>query len=278
MTASRALKEMDVIIEMPRKNAKSEVTHDLSDIIGQEHAKRAVEVASVGGFNILFSGSPGCGKTMLANTYADILTKTGRTKSIHVSVGSTIKSLQKDLTDNAVIVIDDLPEIQRSVMLYVKELAESHNITMVATMQPCPCGSFGNPAMQCACTPSTIMKYRTSIPAGGFEMFDISIELLMPYHKEIINHLQGWHKTENTETILHRLNRARARYVVSNIQPDEDSLRLLEMACQKLAFSVRAVKRALMVSKAIADLEGSDNIRTHHVAEAIQYRAFNRQI
>jgi magnesium chelatase family protein len=258
---------------------------DLSEIIGQEHAKRAIEVASVSKANILFVGSPGAGKSMLAEAYAGLMGNTQPVKIIRVSVADTIKSLNRkleaDYSQNALIMADELPELKRDVLLYIKELSQAWNIPVVASMHPCPCGYLGDARKQCSCTPSQITRYRASVSGSLWELFDIHIEVPPVSIRDLCNNINGTvYMQETTENVLTRVIPAKERYNLhqDNLKPCEDALDLLATACQKLGFSAKAVSKILRISRAIADLDSEQVIKAQHISEAIQYRTFDRHV
>ena len=250
---------------------------DISDIVGQEHAKRAIEVAAVCNANILLVGGPGNGKGMLSEAYAGLL---GNVEVIRISVADTVKSLARKMEngtkENVLIIVDELPELKRDVLFYIKELSERWSIPVAASMLSCACGYLSDPRHSCSCTPAQIIKYRAPISGSLSELFDIHIEVPAVPVRELCNNIKGTgYQAENMEKVLSRVIQARERYKVNqdNLEPCIDAVDLLSMACQKLSFSVGAVSRVLKISRAIADLENADVIKAHHVSEAIQYQA-----
>lgn len=245
---------------------KPTCTVDFSEIVGQEHAKRALEVAAVGGSNVLMAGPPGAGKSMLARAYAEFFSG----GAMEVSIGDTVASLRKraEVEKPGLIVADDFPELRRDVMFYLRELAE--NVPIVATMHPCPCGHQGDPRQSCSCTTGQIIRYKNRIPGSIVEMFDILIEVPPVHRHDIISRYRG----EITEKVWERIMEARRFHETSkgDTALGEDSSSLLKTAVDRLGISMGAVTKIRRLARYIADLEGVEKIEPHHLSEAIQYR------
>lgn len=259
------------------KTAEIDMTVNLADIIGQEHAKRAMEVASVGRSNILLVGGSGNGKGMLSEAYAGLLGE--NTEIIRVSVADTVKTITRKVEGcdkyNALIIAEELPELKRDVPLYIKEVSQTRNIPVAATMLPCPCGYLGDARHTCSCTPGQIAKYRKPLSGSLQDLFDIRIEVPAVSVRDICNSINGTaYMTETTENVLTRVIPARERYSLNrdNTKPSQDALELLATASLKLGFSAKVVTRILKVSRAIADLDSEEIIKAHHISEAVQYR------
>jgi len=250
----------------------------MSEVIGQEHVKRALEVGAVGRSNILMIGPPGAGKSMLSVVYTSLIDET----YVSISHGDTVKSVKAliEKSPEAVIVGDDFAELKRDVMFYVREATQGRKV-LVASMHPCPCGYLGDMRHQCACSPPQVHKYRTRIPGSVYEMFDISIEVPALPAREIVPGMSKLGYTpEDTLAVMKRVRAAREIMGVVIRLPLEDTAEsLLETAIKKLGLSMGAVKKAREVAEAIAALDGETKwIRAQHIAEAVQYRTLDRSI
>lgn len=250
---------------------------DLSEIIAQEHAKRALEVAAVCKGNVILIGGSGNGKTMLSEAYAGLLGES--TQIIRVSVADTVKTLTKKFEHNygqtALIMADELPELKKDVLMYIKELSQAYNAPVVATMLPCPCGFLGDARHECTCTLTQVTKYRKSITGSLWDLFDIRIEVPPVSVRDICSSINGTaYTTETTENVLTRVIPARERYNLNKdeLKPCQDALDLLSTASMRLGFSAKAVSKILRVARAIADLDDDETIKAHHISEAVQYR------
>ena len=212
------------------------------------------------------------------------------------------------LAHNGVLFLDELPEFRRNVLEALRQPLEDGSITiarssmtvtypakfmLVAAMNPCPCGHFTDPQRACRCTPQQIRQYRSKISGPLLDRIDIHIEVPSVRYKDLTSKSTG----ESSNTIKERVNRARGiqkrrfntLHVKSNAQMTnkqikefcplgEDSHRLIEMAIDKLGLSARAYTRILKVARTIADLEEEENIQSHHISEAIQYRSLDRKM
>ena len=212
------------------------------------------------------------------------------------------------LAHRGVLFLDELPEFHRNVLEVLRQPLEDGVVTisraaasvtfpcqfmLVAAMNPCPCGYFGDPKHECRCTPIQIQRYRNRISGPLLDRIDIHIEVPAIRYQELASVEKG----EPSAAIRDRVLEARKiqqkrfkslRKVLCNAamrskdlqkycQLKPDGQDLLKMAITDLHFSARAYDRILKVSRTIADLEGSEEIQSHHVSEAIQYRTLDRQ-
>jgi len=211
------------------------------------------------------------------------------------------------LAHNGVLFLDELPEFKRPVLEVLRQPLEDRVVTisrakisveypasfmLVAAMNPCPCGYYNHPRLDCQCGAGVVQKYINKISGPLFDRIDIHVEVIPVPYKELINS----HSAEKSETIRNRVIAARAiqekrfetmKGIYCNAQMSSSLLRktcridevghaLLKTAMEKLGLSARAFDRILKVSRTIADLDNSDNIRTEHLAEAINYRSLDR--
>lgn len=224
-----------------------------------------------------------------------------------VGGGTSPRPGEISLAHNGVLFCDELPEFSRTVLEVMRQPLEDRKINIsrakytiefpcsfmfVASMNPCPCGYYGDPTHNCVCTPGHIQRYMNKISGPLLDRIDIQCEITPVPFKDISNARQG----EPSEKIRERVMKARAiqedRYkgvkgVYCNAQmsekmihiyaePDADGLNMLRYAMERLNLSARAYSRILKVARTIADLDASDNITTAHLAEAISYRNLDR--
>ncbi len=212
------------------------------------------------------------------------------------------------LAHNGVLFLDELPEFKRTVLEVLRQPLEDRMINisrakfavsypasfmLVASMNPCPCGFYNHPEKECSCTPGLVQKYLSRISGPLLDRIDIHIEVVpVPFDK-----LSEKRNGEPSASIRERVTRARAiqeerftdtENVHCNAQMGSSMIRkhcylspagqqLLKNAMERLGLSARAYDRILKVSRTIADLEGSPEIKNEHLAEAIQYRSLDRE-
>lgn len=212
------------------------------------------------------------------------------------------------LAHNGVLFLDELPEFKRQVLEVLRQPMEDRvvniararqcvefpaNFMLVAAMNPCPCGYYNHPTMECVCKPGSVQQYLNRISGPLMDRIDLHIEVVPVPFEDLAKKQLG----ERSAVIRERVTKAREiqarRYadipnVHSNAQMtakmirdychlNEESSAMLKNAMNKLNFSARAYDRILKVSRTIADLEGAESIKTEHLAEAIQYRSLDRE-
>lgn len=211
------------------------------------------------------------------------------------------------LAHNGVLFLDELPEFSRSVLEVMRQPLEDRQITIsrakysvqypcsfmfVASMNPCPCGYYGDPTHSCACTPGQIQRYMNKISGPLLDRIDIHCEIQAVPFTQLSQMSQG----EPSEKIRARVMAARKiqeerfkehlgihcnaqmteKMIHQFAEPDEQSLELLRVGMERLKLSARAYNRILKVARTIADLEGAEKIQSSHIAEAIGYRNLDR--
>ena len=165
--------------------------------------------------------------------------------------------------------------------------------TLVAAMNPCPCGYYGDPYHQCSCTIAQVKRYRSRISGPLLDRIDMHIEVPSVQYGKLAGEPTG----ENSQEIRKRVMAARiiqqqrfatlenvhanahmhTKLIRKSCKLNQESESILKMAITKLGLSARAYDRVLKVSRTIADLEAEENIQPHHVAEAVQYRSLDRE-
>jgi len=213
------------------------------------------------------------------------------------------------LAHRGVLFLDELPEFHRNVLEVLRQPLEDGVVTisrasgsvtfpcefmLVAAMNPCPCGYFGDPKRECRCTSNQIQNYRNKISGPLLDRIDIHIEVPSIRYQDMASLEKG----ESSASIRARVTAGRktqherfnglkrihcnagmgARQLQKYCKLNHEAQDLLKMAIAELNFSARAYDRILKVSRTIADLDNSEEIKPNHVSEAIQYRTFDRQM
>ena len=211
------------------------------------------------------------------------------------------------MAHNGVLFCDELPEFNRSVLEVLRQPLEDRKITIsrakytieypcsfmfVASMNPCPCGYYGDPTHTCACTPGQIQRYMNKISGPLLDRIDIQCEIQPVPFEEISKAEPG----EPSEAIRKRVIAARKiqeerfksmpkihcnaqmteRMIHQYATPDEAGINLFRTAMSRLNLSARAYNRILKVARTIADLDNSPEVKSPHLAEAIGYRNLDR--
>lgn len=225
-----------------------------------------------------------------------------------VGGGSTPQPGEISLAHNGVLFLDELPEFNRSVLEVLRQPLEDRHITisrsrytldypasftLIASMNPCPCGYYNHPTRHCVCSTGQVQKYLNKISGPLLDRIDIQVEIIpVPFEK-----LAEKGTSESSAAIRERVIQARqvqaARFadipgVHCNAQmssrllhqfalPDTHGLNLLRNAMERFNLSARAYDRILKVARTIADLDHSEQVLPHHIAEAISYRNLDRE-
>ncbi|MEN6375758.1 MAG: YifB family Mg chelatase-like AAA ATPase [Smithella sp.] len=293
----------NVIMIGPPGSGKSMLAKRMPTILPDLNFEEAIEVTKI------FSVSGSLSKT-------DTLIAVRPFRAPHHTIsdaglvggGQTPHPGEISLSHLGVLFLDELPEFRRNVLEALRQPLEEGTITitrssvtasfparfmLIAAMNPCPCGYFGDRIRTCRCSPQQIRQYQAKISGPLLDRIDLHIEVPSIKYRALSNKEEG----ESSATIKERVNAARnrqiKRYEGSGIfcnarmtemqiktycSIDEESHRLLEMAIEKLGLSARAINRILKVSRTIADLENKKAVEPAHVAEAIQYRSLDRSL
>jgi magnesium chelatase family protein len=205
------------------------------------------------------------------------------------------------LAHNGVLFLDEFPEFPRDVLEMLRQPLEDGAVTiarsamtlcfpsrfmLVAAMNPCACGFYGDSTRECRCTPAIIQRYLGKISGPLLDRIDIHVEVPAVPYKD----LRGNAASESSAEIRARVERARAvqgargyynsaipsRMIRKHCALDEAGERTLEMAVRRMGLSARAHDRILKVARTVADLDESPNVSAKHLAEAVQYRSLDR--
>ena len=225
-----------------------------------------------------------------------------------VGGGSNPQPGEISLAHNGLLFLDELPEFNRSVLEVLRQPLEDRHISisrakysldypasfmLVASMNPCPCGYYNHPTKPCVCSPSQVQKYLNKISGPLLDRIDIQVEITPVPFDELTNATPS----ESSVAIRERVLRARQiqqqrfadepgvhsnaqmtpRLLQKYAQLDERGKNMLQNAMDRLNLSARAYDRILKVARTIADLDGSPDIQSAHIAEAIGYRSLDRE-
>jgi len=313
-------------------------TFDMAYIKGQEYAKRALEIAAAGGHNVLLSGPPGSGKTLLARTFPSIMPPLTFPEALEVTkIFSIAGKLSRgisliserpyraphhsasavslvgggqfprpgeiSLAHRGVLFLDEFPEFSRAVLENLRQPLEDGTIsvsraqatlsfparfTLIAAMNPCPCGNATDPEKLCSCTPSAIIKYQRKISGPILDRIDIHVEVPRMKFEKLAETKVGEESVSIRERVMRARQKQQERFksidgIVTNSEMQnqhikkfcplgEKEMALLRQAVDSLHLSARAFHRIIKIARTIADLADCENIEASHLAEAIQYR------
>jgi len=315
---------------------------DFRDVRGQIQVKRALEIAVAGGHNVILTGPPGAGKSMLAKriptiisemTFDEIMEVTKiysisglLSSNSHLMKNRPFRSPHHTITDigligggnypkpgeislahNGVLFLDEIPQFGRSALESLRQPMEDGKVIisrnkasftypskfmLIASANPCPCGFLGDSFNKCRCSHYQISNYKKRLSGPLLDRIDIHV-FVPRLSKE---DLTGDSDNESSIDIRKRVQKARAvqrkrflkdviscnahmntKHISKYCKLNEDAKRLLEMAIEKMGISGRGYYRILKVSRTIADLDKSEDIKINHISEAIQYRVSDKK-
>lgn len=335
MTTPNIIRTSDETVTKQLRAVAIETAHDISDVIGQQMGKRAVEICAAGGHNILLGGPPGTGKSMLASALPGLLPpmspkemlevthlhslansnfnrivtirpfRSPHHSASHVAItggGNNVRPGEMSLAHRGILLFDEFPEFNRQTIEALRQPLETRTVSIarakesadypahfifVATANPCPCGHFQT-KKECVCTPHQINQYRRKLSGPILDRIDLYVDVHEIDNSKLLEEQKK--PAETSEAVAKRIATARElqthrfdglevlnadmtnRQIKNHAKLSDEAKKLLDAGAEKFGLSPRAYMRTVKVARTIADLDGSEDIRTQHVAEALQYR------
>ncbi len=313
---------------------------DFAEVKGQQQAKRALQIAAAGHHNVLFIGSPGAGKTMLAQRLATIMPPLtvaqaiGTTKIYSIAGkldgqqlvcqrpfraphhttsqagliggGTFPQPGEVSLAHHGVLFLDELTEFKRSAIESLRQPLETQEVTiaraqqtvtfpasflLIAALNPCPCGFWGEKRKTCTCTQLEIQRYLSKLSGPLLDRIDLQVYVPAVDYETIKDRTQALSSTIMYEKVAQAVVIQQERFGDNrfNGQMFSDELekwcklsfeaeQAIKQAFEKLSLSMRGYHKVLKIARTIADLEGHEMIELSHMQEAIMYRSLDQTL
>jgi len=311
---------------------------DFADIKGQDHVKRALEVAAAGNHNLLMKGPPGAGKSLCAHAMPGILPPLSLPEALEAtriySVADMLHSEEPllrfrpfraphhtisqaglvgggplprpgeiSLAHRGVLFLDELPEYGQRTLEVLRQPIEERQVTisrasgsltfpanfqLLAAMNPCPCGHFGDMASNCRCTPGHIQRYQNRISGPLLDRIDMHVDVPRVEYDRLLALEPGEPSAQIRERVLAARRQQNERFAnhpglfanadmgPGDVQGfcalDDDARQILDASVRQMRLGARAYHRVLKLGRTIADLAASELVAVDHIAEALQYR------